>query len=182
MKDLKVGDEVLTVNKHNEAVYDVVYGFLHRETEKVATFLELHLDNGFCLRLTPNHMLYKSTEDGSTVVPAYKIEAGDNVFVVSSSGSMDIQTVSHVTEREMNGIYAPVTFGGNIVVDGVLASCYAEHDVMSDQRVAHTVLAPLRMKSRIRINKKKENNRNGVNKYCEFLAFKVYPVYKSVAA
>jgi len=182
MKDLKVGDEVLTVNKHNEITYDVVYGFLHREVSTTAPFLEIHLENGQRLTLTEKHMLYKSGDgDDATVVPAYKLSPGDSVFVVSGP-SMEIQKVSSINETEKTGIFAPVTFNGNIVVDGVLASCYAEHDIMANQKLAHIALAPLRLKSKIRINKKKENNRNGVNKYCEFLAKRAYPVYKTVHA
>lgn len=93
------------------------YGFLHRETETEAKFLELHLEDGNCLKLTPNHMLYKANEDcqGTSVVPAYRISTGDSVFVVSSS-AMDPQKVSSITEVTQKGIYAPVTFGGNLLL------------------------------------------------------------------
>ena len=38
------------------------------------------------------------------------------------------------------GDFAPVTMGGNIVVDGVLASCYA----LSDHDLVHIVMTPMR--------------------------------------
>ena len=37
------------------------------------------------------------------------------------------------------GVYAPLTKYGNIVVDGFLASCYAD----TDPDLAHTVMKPL---------------------------------------
>ena len=39
------------------------------------------------------------------------------------------------------GAYVPVTMDGNIMVDGVLASCYA----FSDHNMAHMGLTPLRL-------------------------------------
>ena len=38
------------------------------------------------------------------------------------------------------GAFTPVTMDGNIVVDGVLASCYA----LSDHDLAHIVMTPMR--------------------------------------
>ena len=38
------------------------------------------------------------------------------------------------------GAYVPVTMEGNIIVDRVLASCYAS----SDHHLAHLVMAPIR--------------------------------------
>jgi len=176
MKDLRVGDQVLTVSKKGKPVYDVVCGFLHREEDTVAMFLNIGLRNGGSLKLTPLHMLYTSA---FKVVPAYKLSVGDEVFVASENG-IEIQKISAITKSESTGIYAPLTYRGNIVVDGVLASCYAEHDSMNSQKTAHLVLAPLRLKARVLGVNKKENTKNGVNSYCEFLADSVYPTYKKV--
>lgn len=178
MKDLKVGDKVLTINKNKQLVFDKVYGFLHREVDKDAKFLQIHLEGGRVLTLTSLHMLYKAVGNSQSVVPAYKISTGDRLFVVSENG-IEIQAVSSITEIELKGIYAPVTYSGRIVVDGVLASCYAEHDNMDNQKIAHFSLAPLRLKSKVRLNKKKESERSGVNGYCNFLAVAVYPIYKT---
>ena len=44
-------------------------------------------------------------------------------------------------EHNLIGAYTPVTAEGNIIVDEVLASCYAE---TSDHDLAHVVTAPIR--------------------------------------
>ncbi|KAM4608889.1 indian hedgehog signaling molecule a [Polymixia lowei] len=49
--------------------------------------------------------------------------------------------VTRVDARRSAGLYAPLTQHGSIVVDGVLASCYA---AVNQHHLAHWVLAPLR--------------------------------------
>jgi hypothetical protein len=50
----------------------------------------------------------------------------------------EIVSINYVTK---NGIYAPLTRDGNIVVNSVVASCYA---VISDHDMAHWAMAPVR--------------------------------------
>jgi hypothetical protein len=173
MKDLRVGDKILSV-KNNKVAYDTVYGFLHRDVDKVANFIEIHLESGNCLTLTPSHMVYR---EDKTAVPARKICVGDALFVVSGN-DMNLEIVTDISSRESKGIYAPVTYGGNIVVDGVWASCYAEYEIFKSQTVAHSVMAPLRMKTKITGLDKKD--RRGVNPYCKFLAYGVSPFTRIV--
>jgi len=181
MKDLQVGDEVLAF-KNKKSSYVRVYGFLHREEDRIAQFLEIHLESGECLRLTQQHMLYRAnSESFSDIVTAQEISVGDRLYLVSENKT-DIKTVTSITMTELRGIYAPVTYFGNIVVDGVLASCYANYENVNTQQISHAVLAPLRLKSKITGMNKKENNLNGINNYCKFLAESVLPIYKTVLA
>jgi len=183
MKDLRIGDEVLTVRKNGKIEYTLVYGFIHLEKKRAGTFLEIRLENGDCLKLTPNHMLYRAGTkiSNSKPCPAYEISVGDSVYVVSDESVKTVK-VSSIETIELTGIYAPVTYSGNLVVDGVLASCYAEYDQFKNHEVAHRVLAPLRMKSKIsRINKKENiEPKEGVNKYCMCLA-SILPVYQKIS-
>jgi len=97
-----------------------------------------------------------------------------------SEKSVVIETVTNITWKELKGVYAPATFCGNIVVDGVLASCYSEYELACNHKIAHIAFSPLRMKSKVFGLNKKENNRNGVNEYCTLLVNTVYPVYKTI--
>ncbi|CAL8082434.1 unnamed protein product [Orchesella dallaii] len=61
----------------------------------------------------------------------------------SDSSSLYIaEKVISVEARVETGVYAPLTSTGNVVVDGVLTSCYA---LIDDQSLAHFAFAPVRL-------------------------------------
>lgn len=58
-----------------------------------------------------------------------------------AGGGLHAARVLHVRTGVRRGVYAPLTSSGRIVVDGVVASCYA---VVSNQELAHAAFAPMR--------------------------------------
>ena len=52
---------------------------------------------------------------------------------------MNAQSLTEKIISLLLGAYTPLTKEGNIVVDGVLASCYA----FSNHDLAHTAMAPI---------------------------------------
>ena len=92
--------------------------------------------------LTGNHLIFRtSVADGSSEpVFADEIEEGDKL--ISWKGSeMTEETVVHVEPAAEKGIWAPLTMEGTLLVDGLLASCYASfsHDLVD------LALAPVKM-------------------------------------
>ena len=92
--------------------------------------------------LTGNHLIFRtSMPDGSLEsVFADQIEEGDKL--ISWKGSkMTEETVVRVEPTSEKGIWAPLTMDGTLLVDGLLASCYASfsHDV------SDLALAPVKM-------------------------------------
>jgi len=106
MKDLRVGDRV-EVSKNN---YQQVYTFGHRDTKaKVEFFRFLPSD----LEVSKHHLVFIK---GKGAIPASMVKVGDEF---SLGGKVDA-----ITTVLGNGIFAPFTPSGTIVVNGVLASNY----------------------------------------------------------
>ena len=61
---------------------------------------------------------------------------------LTSLGSVTLERVVRVSVSNAEGIYAPLTAEGNIVVDGVVTSCYA---VIDSQTLAHWAFLPVRV-------------------------------------
>jgi len=110
MQDLKIGDEILVAKN----TYDKVYSFGHRHTSITTKFLQL-LPSG--LEITNDHMV---VVEGGYSVPASSIKVGDRLQL----GTGDLVTVTHINTVTRNGVYAPFTFSGTIVVSDVMASNY----------------------------------------------------------
>lgn len=108
MKDLRILDEVLV--SIDAPIFEPVYSFGHVNSVVPADFLKLHPSN---LELSPNHMVFV---EGKGPVPASMVMVGDQLV-----GGKIVSAIGTVTR---NGVYAPMTASGRIVVNGVLASNY----------------------------------------------------------
>ena len=109
MDQLQVGDYVQTPKGFSR-----VFAFIHYLPKKTAEYVELN-DR---LRISDNHFLACNHRNSFRI--ARDVKEGDTIFV---DGRADKVTSRKVVEDE--GIYAPVTFDGRMVVDGAVVSCYA---------------------------------------------------------
>ena len=85
---------------------------------------------------------YHCSLDLFETVYASDVKGGDLVLVFDGEKHMKISKVQNVIAINDVGKFAPLTAQGNIVVDDVLASCYA---VTNNHRMAHIAFAPFRM-------------------------------------
>ncbi len=126
------------------AGYSPFVAYLHADSKADAMFVSVHVDGlSSPLLLTPEHMLFHATSELGALeaVRSDAIAVGDYVSVTSSNTTTRarVTTVGRTWQR---GFVAPLTESGQIAVDGVVASCYADvtghtHDV------AHTAMKPL---------------------------------------
>jgi len=133
MADLQVGDVI-----HTGRELSPVYFFSHRLRHGSFTFLEFGLSDGSHLTMSPGHYLYRA--DGS-LASASSVQLGD--VLAGAAEPLTVQERAIVRER---GLYAPHTYNGDLVVNGVQVSSYT---TTVAPRLAHTLLAPLRFASRM---------------------------------
>eukprot|EP00173_Palmaria_palmata_P005517 Plantae.Rhodophyta-Palmaria_palmata.ctg9957.p1 GENE.Plantae.Rhodophyta-Palmaria_palmata.ctg9957~~Plantae.Rhodophyta-Palmaria_palmata.ctg9957.p1 ORF type:complete len:502 (-),score=119.11 Plantae.Rhodophyta-Palmaria_palmata.ctg9957:218-1603(-) len=130
MVDLQYSDNVAVGGgKHSE-----VYFFGHKHATEMANFVHIHTEGSAKpLRLSPGHYLYANGKlaTARTVVVGDDLETGD--------GKMTAVTSVRVAPAQ--GLYAPTTLHGNIVVDGIVVSSYTD---ALHPHTAHNLVAPLR--------------------------------------
>ncbi|XP_065650043.1 uncharacterized protein LOC100205605 isoform X4 [Hydra vulgaris] len=153
IKELNVGDKVLSFEtKTNKFIYSTVYMFAHKNETKKMNFLKISCKSGNSVTLSPKHLLYT---DSYKVKHADQIKIGDGIWTTCANDlkTMNLCKVDAIEIIESVGFYAPLTISGNIIVDGILSSCYANvMDVslpglgrISGQFIAHFGTAPLRI-------------------------------------
>ncbi|XP_059911513.1 indian hedgehog B protein-like [Gadus macrocephalus] len=166
LRDLQPGDRVLTATfDPAHLVYSEVLTFLDRDPATRKLFYTIHTHSGSALSLTAAHLLFVArgncTEGaeptpGDAMMAVYASDArpGQCVLVVapanSDSGDQGgrlsrVVGVSGARGGGQKGAYAPLTAHGTLVVDGMLASCYAAVD---GHELAHAAFAPLRLLGR----------------------------------
>ncbi|KAM7375526.1 hypothetical protein PAMA_014573 [Pampus argenteus] len=160
IRDLRPGERVLTSSDsdgHGELVYSEVLTFLDRDPVTQKLFYTLHTEAGARLSLTAAHLLFVyegNCSEGAapargTLRTVYASDArpGQCVLVVEGKagqwhGEGRLSRITRVTVRASRGAFAPLTERGTLVVDGVMASCYA---VVDQHSLAHWAFLPLRL-------------------------------------
>lgn len=95
------------------------------------------------LNRSPNRLTfnYKGDNNRRNVQSSIKSNSNLQYYQSSTTATIKLDQIVSVNYVTRNGIYAPLTREGNIVVNSVVASCYA---VISDHDMAHLSFAPVR--------------------------------------
>ncbi|XP_037132309.1 indian hedgehog B protein-like [Syngnathus acus] len=150
IRDLRPGEPVLTLSGA-QLVYSQVLTFLDRDPAAHKLFYTLKTKNGARLSLTAAHLLFVSKgncSEGEPPTPGslrtvYACDARPGQCVLVADGpSGTLSRITRVTVTERRGAFAPLTAQGTLVVDGVVASCYA---VVEGHSLAHRAFSPLRL-------------------------------------
>ncbi|KAG9335565.1 hypothetical protein JZ751_004469 [Albula glossodonta] len=158
MRDLRPGERVLasspTPDGRVELIYSEVITFLDRDPTAWKHFVVIRTEHGARLSLTAAHLLFVMEGNCSGVAAAtartiaiFASEARPGQCVLTTAAGeegsiVNLSRIAQVGLREDRGAFAPLTQHGTLVVDGVLASCYAALD---GHQLAHWALAPLRL-------------------------------------
>jgi len=144
MSELRPGERVQAVDGEGRLVFSEVLFFLDRQPSRAMQFVSVRVAGGSVVSLTATHLVYTappgcsqrdcfSPSYAGLVVPGQLLLVGENVLAARPVESVEVV--------RQTGVFAPLTAAGNIMVDGVLASCYA---VIDSQTIAHTAFAPVR--------------------------------------
>lgn len=157
ISDLRPGERVLASAGGGDLVYSEVLAFLDRDPVSWKLFYTLQTEAGAHLSLTAAHLVFVSEgncSEGAAPAPGalrtvYASEAQPGQCVLVSEGEAGqrlregrLSRIIRVRVRESRGAYAPLTQQGTVVVDGVVASCYA---VVEQHSLAHWAFSPLRL-------------------------------------
>jgi Hint module len=128
MKELQIGDLVLTGVRHQNYHFQPVYAFAHIQKTRPTVFLQIYTNSSYKtpLEATDEHLIY-SEEMGP--IRADSVQVGD-VLQSPTNGPVAVISIGRVYR---NGLYAPLTKDGTIVVGGVLASNYIAPQKQSKQ-------------------------------------------------
>ncbi|XP_038611830.1 sonic hedgehog protein isoform X2 [Tachyglossus aculeatus] len=166
VKDLSPGDRVLAADEQGRLLYSDFLAFLDRDDGATKVFYVIETrEPRERLLLTAAHLLFVAAHnesrdgdgDGDREQPppggaarralfASRVRPGQWVYVVAGRGGerrLLAAAVHSVSLREeASGAYAPLTAQGTILINRVLASCYA---VIEEHSWAHRAFAPFRL-------------------------------------
>ncbi|CAF1121737.1 unnamed protein product [Didymodactylos carnosus] len=140
LSNLKVGDQVLSVDNGQNLIFEPILGFIHAEPNGFYDFLSIFItapcNDTIVLSVTSNHLifLYKNAYP----IFAGKVRVGDDLQIVVNE-KLSYGKVVDVKLRKSEGFYAPLTSTGKIVIDNVLASNYAD---VKNHYLAHIAMKP----------------------------------------
>lgn len=129
ISQVRVGDRVL-VFRDPEIVASPVLAILTHLHAPIIDFLDLYTSDT-TLRLTPLHFLLvrKQNQMKITYVRAEDVSVGDFVYRSSSASNLTFIRINRIEKRtvQKENAYTPLTLEGTVVVNDLVASCYATY-------------------------------------------------------
>lgn len=134
--------------------YSPLMLFLDRQPETKHLYVHIKLSSGKKIVLTPSHLIMRWERIGTDLtnftslfsynaVPTFaKNIARNDRLIINVNNRIRLDHVDSVKYDYEEGMYAPLTEMGTIVVNDVVASCYA---VLEDQDLAHVAFMPYRL-------------------------------------
>ena len=161
MGDLSIGDRVQACDKKFRwVIYSEVIMFAHRDPGVVehVSYLKIKLEDTSSIVLSSNHLIMSGERMEATMVR--NIEVNHVLFTINEEGVISSKRVVAIEEIIDSGVFCPITKEGSVVVNNILANCYASVTdqaffrglfKVSAQNVAHLGLLPMRVLHKFRV-------------------------------
>ncbi|CAJ0954134.1 unnamed protein product [Ranitomeya imitator] len=169
LSEIQLGDKILTTDETGQVTTTEVLLYLHKDQEKLATFVVIEAEgHPYRLRLTPHHLLFVSKNPPADFMPIYahRVQVGEYVQIYVNGTQLVPSKVMNVSVQEEIGVFAPLTTHGTLLVDGILTSCYA---IIEWHELAHSSFAPLRFLYNMFSIFPEFVDSDGIHWYCYFL-------------
>jgi intein/homing endonuclease len=119
---VKVGDRVLAADASGKVSFADVIAVPHPKNSIVAYVIEVTTSSGRSLKMTPDHMIIAGSCGGPM-----RVVRADNVLVGSCVSTVEgSEVVSSTSLQSSSGLYTIVTTEEFLVVNGIVASPYAQ--------------------------------------------------------
>ncbi|CAF1265316.1 unnamed protein product [Rotaria sordida] len=156
---LQTGDEILTVD-HLKIVPTEMVIMLDKQRSNQAQFYTFITDSGHKISLTGLHLIpIISPNNTMNYIAAREVQLGDQLYALVN-GHMKSSPIRNISIEIKRGYFAPLTLTGTLLVNDVLASCYAS---VKNHQWAQIFMAPFRWYYRlarfISVNDPFDNNR-----------------------
>lgn len=129
----------MTVGTTGALTYQKVEWFIHRDRQIETDFFTITTASNHSITLSPEHLLPigecqtvsgQPVMDFITVISslsqfAKRAQVGKCLFVTGVNGAVEKSQITEVRQERLQGIFAPVTKSGDILVNDVFASCYS---------------------------------------------------------
>mmetsp|Transcript_112708 Transcript_112708/g.318506 ORF Transcript_112708/g.318506 Transcript_112708/m.318506 type:complete len:304 (+) Transcript_112708:86-997(+) len=181
--DLAAGDLLLSGDGARLSFSPFV-GYLHKDCKTYCDCIQVVTSDGnSALSVSPDHLVYASGSSTTkpAPVPAQELRVGDWISRVGCDGDLFRSQITEVSVVSKQGLYAPLTQCGTVVVDGSLCSCYGDvrmvlplwlQRLSTSHEVAHGALLPLRLACHLDPVVMRGFERNvceGIHPYCRAL-------------
>ncbi|KAJ8931945.1 hypothetical protein NQ314_015097 [Rhamnusium bicolor] len=143
LSELQIGEKILSQDPTTQQlIFSEVILFLDYNPIERREFFKFFLLSGRTFIVTANHLVLSGTFKKYRTVYAKKINIGDNLLVSDSNNTIVEDSVVQIKPIIKTGVYAPLTKVGTLVVNDIIASCYATVD---SQSLAHWAFLPVRL-------------------------------------
>lgn len=179
--NLKIGEKVLAIDRHDQVIPTEVIAILHYEANAegkhahrtnllificslLALFYTFTTETGHQFSLTPEHLVYVGNQ---TYTQARHVNSKEHqLFVVGKNGQLESSNIRSIEIQLKHGYATPITEQGTLLVNNISSSCYAS---VYHHHIGHMAMAPLRWIHRIKqifgLINKNGNNENGLHWY-----------------
>eukprot|EP00929_Paragymnodinium_shiwhaense_P061426 TRINITY_DN3067_c0_g4_i1.p1 TRINITY_DN3067_c0_g4~~TRINITY_DN3067_c0_g4_i1.p1 ORF type:complete len:389 (-),score=23.71 TRINITY_DN3067_c0_g4_i1:220-1386(-) len=131
LASLSSEDEILVPDGFGSSRYEPLLQFLHRDetTTSSSSYLSVLHEHGQ-LWASDSHIVFTTDASGlKKDVPVSQLASGDDLHLAGSEvgdvRARGSRVLAVRRSHDASGMYAPLTASGQVIVDGVVASCYA---------------------------------------------------------